>query len=59
MDAAARERLVSNVVGHLRNGVSKRHDLHLQRPTRVLATLDRVVQIALVVVAADAYVPSR
>ena len=32
-------------------GVLERHDLHLQRPAREVAALDRVVEVALVVVA--------
>ena len=31
-------------------GLVERHDLHLQRPARVVAALDRLVQVALVVV---------
>jgi hypothetical protein len=38
-------------------GVLERHDLHLQRPTGVIATLDRLMQVAGVVVPVDADQP--
>ncbi len=35
----------------IRFGILERHDLHVERPTGIVATLDRVVQITLMVVA--------